>query len=57
MVPFHTLCPEIAQHEVKCLLLEPSPASPPPTRTELPPDEYAYMDRKELAKRAGPPPA
>src|SRR5260221_3862209 len=44
MTPFHSLFPELAQREVRCLHLGPSPGSEPQTTPQLPPDEYAYIE-------------
>jgi hypothetical protein len=42
MIPFHSLLPELAQREVRCVHLgtAPDPASEP----ALPADEYAYLE-------------
>ncbi len=44
MIPFHSLLPELAQREVRCLHLGVSPEWQPRQAPELPPDEYAYME-------------
>jgi hypothetical protein len=38
MIPLHELLPEVAQREVRCVLLGPGEGSGPP------PDEYAYVE-------------
>jgi hypothetical protein len=42
MIPFHSLFPELAQREVRCIHVGPTPAGAPPG--ELPDDEYVYME-------------
>ena len=42
MIPFHSLLPEVAQREVRCLHLEASPDST--AELELPADEYLYVE-------------
>ncbi len=41
MIPFHSLFPELAQREVRCVHL--GPASPDSDLPGLPADEYAYL--------------
>ncbi len=41
MTPFHSLCPEVAQREVRCVHLEEVPGHEP---TGPPADEYAYLE-------------
>jgi hypothetical protein len=38
MIPFHSILPELAQREVRCLHIGPSPES------DLPADEYLYLE-------------
>jgi hypothetical protein len=38
MIPFQSLCPEVAQREVRCVHIMPQPAPGPPA------DEYAYVE-------------
>jgi hypothetical protein len=42
VVPFHSLLPEVAQQEVRCVHLGSSPDAP--TESALPADEYAYLE-------------
>ena len=44
MKPFHSLFPELAQREVRCLHLGPAPDSQPLATSALPRDEYAYVE-------------
>jgi hypothetical protein len=46
MIPFHSVLPELAQREVRCLHLGagPDPAAEP----ALPADEYVYLGRMVL---------
>src|SRR5262245_65403713 len=41
MRPLHSVLPELAAREVRCVHLGPSPD---PASTALPPDEYAYLE-------------
>lgn len=43
MVPFHSLLPELAQREVRCVQLGPAPGGAVPA-SPLPSDEYAYLE-------------
>jgi len=38
MIEFHSLCPEVAQREVRCVLIGPGPEPGPPA------DEYPYVE-------------
>ena len=42
MIPFHSLLPEVAQREVRCVHL--GPASAPASQPALPADEYVYLE-------------
>ena len=42
MIPFHSLLPELAQREVRCVHLGPAPDSA--SEPALPADEYAYLE-------------
>jgi hypothetical protein len=42
MIPFHSLFPELAQREVRCLHIAPPPDSN--SDSTLPADEYAYLE-------------
>ena len=42
MIPFHSVLPELAQREVRCVHLERSPDHAP--ETALRPDEYIYLE-------------
>ncbi len=42
MTPFHSLFPELAQREVRCVHLVREPGSAP--ELALPPDEYIYLE-------------
>jgi hypothetical protein len=42
MRAFHSLLPELAQREVRCVHLGPAPGATP--ETALPADEYAYLE-------------
>ena len=42
MIPFHSILPDLAQREVRCIHLSNVPGITP--QTSLPPDEYAYIE-------------
>ena len=42
MIPFHSLLPELAQREVRCVHLGRAPDAP--VEAALPADEYAYLE-------------
>jgi hypothetical protein len=42
MIPFHSVLPETAQREVRCVHLEPVPGTP--TETRLSAGEYAFVE-------------
>ena len=42
MIPFHSLLPELAQREVRCVHL--GAARDPTSEAALPADEYAYLE-------------
>ena len=42
MIPFHSLLPELAQREVRCVRVGPAPGPGP--GPGLPADEYAYLE-------------
>lgn len=42
MIPFHRLFPEVAQREVRCVHIGPSPE--PISKSDLPPDEYVFIE-------------
>ena len=42
MIPFHSLFPELAQREVRCVHIGPAPD--PASESALPADEYVYLE-------------
>jgi hypothetical protein len=46
MLEFHSLCPEVAQREVRCVHIGPGPDPGPPA------DEYAYVESNEQSEFA-----
>ncbi len=42
MIPFHTLCPEVAQREIRCIHLEPEPGVP--VSSGLSAGEYGFLE-------------
>lgn len=46
MLPFHSLCPEVAQREVRCVHIGPGPDPGPPA------DEYVYVESNEQSEFA-----
>lgn len=44
MIPFHSLFPELAQREVRCVHIGPRSGPAPSPESDLPSDEYVYLE-------------